>query len=427
MRFSVLVAAALMLPVSAQASPTGDLLANHLYAGSLSAGQAALAAGKDEAEPEACFGWALLTLAGAFEGLAQDFYRYGATTPGTPAAALLLGMDMADTAAPANPDPEQLSYAALRNMLEDFRSDVTAALAAFECGGAGGDDFVVPVDAFKVRLDLNGDGQTDAGETLGAFLTPMFGEFGAYSGDQGVDTAVGATAMAPAFDSTIGFDAADAIWFGGYSQILKAHLDLVLAHDFEAFYDAYLHRVFPHAGLLMQDYSRGGTLIMDPDSDTMIADIVAAIHTMNFPVIDKPLLASIPTQLKHATALSRLNWDLILAETDDNRELVPNPAQTSLFTGMPVTAETVVAWRQTLDVFDKILDGKLLIPHWRFEKGFDLKAYFETAERTDLVLLLTGQDALPYLADGPIADADSFAAANAVFGEAFFNYAFWFN
>ena len=68
-----------------------------------------------------------------------------------------------------------------------------------------------------------------------------------------------------------------------------------------------------------------------------------------------------------------------------------------------------------------------ILPHWRFKQGFDLKAWFETAERTDVVMLLTGKDALPYLRDGPIADADSFAAANAAFGDEFLLYALWFN
>lgn len=427
MRFSGLLAAALMLPATALASDTGDLLTNHLYAGSLNAGRAALAAGKDAAEPEACFGWGLLTLASAFEGLAQDLYRYGATTPGTPAAAMLLGVGMADTPVPLNPHPEALSYGALRAVLSDFRSDIAAAQASFECGGVAGADFVVPIEVFGVRIDFDGDGQAGPGETLGEFLAPMLGEFSDAAGDPALNGQSGSRDASFGADSTVGFDAADAVWFAGYTQIVKVHLDLALAHDFEDFFNAYLHRVFPQAGLPMQDYGQGGTLMMDPDSDAGIADIVAAIHTMNFPVIDKALLASIPAQLKHVTTLSRRNWDLILAETDDNRELVPNPGQTALFTELPVTEASIAAWRETLDVLDQIFDGKLLIPHWRFAQGFDLKAFFETAERTDLIMLLTGQGALPYLRDGPIADADSFAAANAVFGDNFFNYALWFN
>jgi hypothetical protein len=42
-------------------------------------------------------------------------------------------------------------------------------------------------------------------------------------------------------------------------------------------------------------------------------------------------------------------------------------------------------------------------------------------------MLLTGYDAIPFLRDGPIADASSFAAANRVFGNDLLGYVFWFN
>lgn len=87
----------------------------------------------------------------------------------------------------------------------------------------------------------------------------------------------------------------------------------------------------------------------------------------------------------------------------------------------------MAAWRATLDVADRILAGELLIPHWRFKQGFDLNAYFESATRTDFVMILSGYGALPYLRDGPVATADSFAEANRVFGDNLLGYAFWFN
>ena len=42
-------------------------------------------------------------------------------------------------------------------------------------------------------------------------------------------------------------------------------------------------------------------------------------------------------------------------------------------------------------------------------------------------MLIAGQGALPYIKLGPIADAQSFAEANRVFGTEWINYAFWFN
>ena len=80
-----------------------------------------------------------------------------------------------------------------------------------------------------------------------------------------------------------------------------------------------------------------------------------------------------------------------------------------------------------MDTTDQILNGELLVPHWRFKLGFDLEAYFETATETDLVMIWTGLGALPFLKEGPVASAESFAEANRVFGDQFIGYAFWFN
>jgi hypothetical protein len=432
MKFTSLVATALLLPTIAHAGEAGDILTQHLYAGTLAEGKAALQAKADAQDPEACFGLGFLTLAGGIEGLAQDLYRYGATTPGTPAAALMLGIGgMPETAVPANPNPETLTYEALRSVLTDFRNDISSADEGFQCPArAVVADFVVPIEVLKVRIDFNGDGETSESETLQGFLEGIFGEMTPPVPDVIEGSGKSKTrdaAPTEEIDSTIGFDLADSIWLAGYSRIIGVQVDMILAHNFEDFYNAYLHRVFPASGLPMEDYSEGGTLFMDPSSDAGIADIIAAIHTLDFPVIDRELFQSIPTQLKRITALSRQNWDLIMAETDDNRELLPNPTQTSLVPDQDITPEMIAAWRDTLDTLDRIVDGDLLIPHWRFKQGFDLNAFFANSERTDLVMLFTGQGALAYLKDGPIADADSFSLANSVFGENVFNYAAWFN
>ncbi|UXN72260.1 hypothetical protein N8D56_12730 [Devosia sp. A8/3-2] len=127
-----------------------------------------------------------------------------------------------------------------------------------------------------------------------------------------------------------------------------APIDLISAHDFSDFFNAYLHRVFPKSGLPMQDYGSGGVLFLDGNSDAGIADMIAAIHTMNFPVLDTARLAGVLTRLKSITALSRQNWDAILAETDDNRELVPSPTQTSLVPEAPVTQKrSMPGWQRS--------------------------------------------------------------------------------
>jgi len=420
---STLALSALLAPVAA-AGEAGDLLAQRLYDGTAREARQDYAEQCGAGAADACFGLGLIELIGTVEGLSQALYRHGAVLPDTPAAAMLLGLGTDVPRGPANPDPEPLTYEGLRAILEDFVAGLDAARQHFEAGGAP-DDYVLLIDPLRVRFDIDGDGTVGAAETLGALLRPALDLAQPFE-PEGKAKSKGAEPAAP--DTTIGFDRADSLWFAGYTQVTAAPLDLLLAHDFSEFYDAWLHRVFPRAGLPMQEHSTGrGTAFLDPDSDGFIADVIAAFHTADFPVTDSDRLAGVLTRLGAVTALSRRNWEAILAETDDNRELVPSPAQTSLVPEQAVSQEVVDAWLATLDAVDRVLAGELLLPHWRFSRGFDLKAYFETATETDVVMLLTGLGALPFLADGPVADARSFAELNRVMGDDWPLFAIWFN
>jgi hypothetical protein len=426
--FAAAALAGLMLPAIAQGGEAADALAEQLYAGTAAQGLPLATQGCSEKNAEACFARGVIQLVMAYEGLAEDLYRYGATTPGATPAAMLFGIEEGPETAPANPDPEPLSYTALRTVLSDFVGDVDQARLSFERAGAEG-DYLVPLDLMRVRLDLDGNGTVNDEESLGALLGGL-GEFADIPApDAPPPGSKTKTKSDPAAtqEFTIAFDRADAIWFAGYMQVTAAPVDLLLAHDFSGFFDAFLHRVFPKSGLPMEGFSNGGMLFMDPESDTGIADLIAAIHTLDFPVTDPARLAGVLDRLKQVTSLSRRNWELILAETDDDRELVPSPRQTAMSADMPVTQQVVDAWLATLDTVDQVLAGELLVPHWRFKQGFDLKRYFETAKETDLVMILTGSGALPYLRDGPIADARAFAEANSALGADWLSYAFWFN
>ena len=178
----------------------------------------------------------------------------------------------------------------------------------------------------------------------------------------------------------------------------------------------------------MEAYAPAGSLFMDRDSDALLADAIAAIHTLTWPVIDRERLLGARDRALAVLDLSRRNWEAILAETDDNREFIPSPYQTPVHEDMKITKAMVSAWHEALDSTGRVIRGELLLPHWRFSGvGFDLNLYFEEAERTDLVLLFTGLDALPFLREGEIASEEDFAATNAVFGDAIWGYALWFN
>lgn len=394
------------LSLPAAAGEAGDILRMHLYDGNLAGGLTALEPYVERNDPEGRFGYGMLQFVQGIEQLAQALYRHGLAAPDTGALGPALTVPVE-----RNPNPEPLDYAGVRGILEPLVATFETASEHLYAGGQSG-DYVIKLEPEKFRIDVNADGSADESETAAAVMARVFGS-----------TPTGATAPS----LTIGFDRADGIWLAGYTQVLLAHIDFLLAHDFGDFVNVAFHRLFPQAKLPMQEYAVGGTLMFEPGTDTAIADAIAAIHTINWRVVEPDRLKRVLQRANTVLRLSRENWRAILAETDDDNELLPGPQQPLSDPDDAITEAVVAAWMETLATAKQVLDGKLLLPHWRFRQGFDIKAYFETATRTDLVLLLTGYDALPFIKDGPVASAESFAAGNRVFGDNFFNYIFWFN
>jgi hypothetical protein len=126
-------------------------------------------------------------------------------------------------------------------------------------------------------------------------------------------------------------------------------------------------------------------------------------------------------------ALSRQSWQEIEAETDDDREWIPNARQTSPFQTLQVDTARIAAWYQVLDEAEAVLDGKKLIPHWRFGQGINLRRVFEDPRPFDLVLWITGPAALPYLEDGPVITPEEWARIMEAFEGRFGLFALWVN
>ncbi|MCD7060115.1 hypothetical protein [Pelagibacterium xiamenense] len=398
----------------AQESDTAAVLRADLYAGSLADGLAEMEARAAEGDAEAAFGAGFLIFLTGVEDFAQAMLRHGFD----PERGIVVSPFMGAFSPPEAPQrpAAPLDYAQLRSHLDAF---VAAMDSAHEqlVDAAVQDGAPVEIDVMRIRFDLDGDGVGDDQGTVGAILNQAASLGGA----------LGADAPAELPEAVFAFDAADAIWLAGYSQVLAAQADFLLAHDFEMTFNAAMHRVFPGAGLPMDNAGRG-SIMSDPETDMLMADAIAGVHTLNWPVVDRARLTGVQDRLFEIVSLSRRNWEAIIAETDDHLEFMPAPAQTPVHEDMRITKPMVSAWLETLDAFEAIVSGELLLPHWRFpERGFDLDAYFTEAERTDAVMILTGYGALPFMREGTVAGPEHFEAANAVFGNAIWGYAFWFN
>ena len=406
----VFLAAALFLALagSGRAGEANDVLIRHLYAGSLAEGERELellplAQSVDPAkaaEAEAARG--VLAFVAAVERLGQALHRHGLETP---QSRMIMVLPILRLPVPPNPHPERLDYQMFRAILQRLVADLAAAESRLAAAGDG--DVKFTVNLLRVRLDLDGDGRAGDYETLGAMTQAL---------SQSPGTA----------EMTISFDTADVYWLRGYAQFIAAVADFGLAHDFQPTFDKTFHLFFPNAGLpLAKELRRPVT--GNVWADDAIGDAIAFIHLINWPTAEPARLAEVRVRLKAMAALSRQSWQAARAETDNEREWLPNARQTGALSPLPVTDQTIDGWLAVMQEFELILDGKKLIPHWRFDRGMNVKHMFEESKRFDLVLLITGTDAVPYLENGPLSSSADWNNLMWAFQGNFLGYALWFN
>ncbi|MCB1503176.1 MAG: hypothetical protein KDK07_25935 [Bauldia sp.] len=380
------------------------LAVEHLYAGTLAAGDTELAAilAADPKNDDARIGLGTIRFVRSIENLSQGLYRYGLKTPRSFLLPILR------LPVPENPNPETLRFEDFQALIAGFSRDL--ALAEETLVGVG-PDVKLRLDLRKVHYDIDGDGKVLADESFIAVMQQV--------------TGMPAEAM-PA-ELTFAFDQGDALWLRGYCHVMMGFSDFIVAHDWHESFDAAFHHFFPRTD------SPFAAALTPPDENfpmyaegAPVADFVSFFH-IRWPVSDPALMAGVRQHIKAMIALSRESWNAIEAETDDDLEWLPNAHQKSPFASVQVSADQIAAWRSVLDQAELVIDGKKLVPHWRFDKGFNLARVFDEPQPFDTVLWVTGPAALPYLEDGPVSTSEDWQAMVDTFGGRFGIFAVWFN
>ena len=354
-------------------------------------------------DDQARFALGAVQFLAAIEHLGHGLYRHGLNSgPGQHGRRSLL--PALRIPVPINPRPEELTYDAFQGLLRDFTAELDAAektLAAIR-----DEKVVMPLDLAQVRLDLNGDGAggTDEG------LIPLFEAFGSR-----LPAAQRNTGLA------VDFDWGDVAWLRGYCHLLQAIADVSLAYDWHEAFETTFPSYFP------MPHSPNAKLGQSDQSFSDILDIVAFIHLIRWQVVDRSRLLGVQQHLEAMVQSSQESWDRIGAETDNVREWIPNPQQVSAIGGVRITAETIEAWRLFLGDFQALLEGKKLLPHLRLAGGLNLDRFFRESETFDLVLMIQGSAALPYLEQGDMASGRSWDRMVSLMGGNFLRYAIWFN
>lgn len=414
---SAILAAALFsfLPASFAWAEMPDAAKSLFEAKSVAERNAALstleaAAAKDPASAYAAGAGEFFT---ALELLAGGLHRHGFDSPKS------FMLPLMQLPVPDNPNPQPLTYEEFRAILVSFRDRLGKSAATLGSVPANADIGMV-VDLTRAGIDLNEDGAIAPDESFAAIMAAL--------SRGSVDTSAAAPSL------TFRFDRADGFWLQGYAEFLMAQADFWLAHDFKAMFDGSFHMLFPRAKLPLQDALvplDGGMSGNMFASEWRFADFISLVHLVNWPVIEPERRQAARRHLLEMIRLSREDWKAILAETDNDREWLPGPQQKGAnpLTGLDVGQEQVTAWLATLTMAEDLLEGRLLLPHFRIAgKGINMKRFFDEPKPFDLVLSITGPGIAPYLESGKILTSDDFDQIQREFGGAgFLTFALWFN
>lgn len=290
---------------------------------------------------------------------------------------------------PENPAARPFQAADITTMLADLQARMEGARTALD--GIEGEA------ALEIRLtdlwfDINGNGSRDAGEDVSA----VAGLTLAGAGRGFIDP--------PSADPVIRFDTADVQWLTAYTHFLSAFVTLAQAYDPEPA----VARVLASAVALKDLW--GDT--PPPNALDMIfgRQVDRAVMILNTLAQDPDpaLTRAAHGHLLQMIAHNRAFWALVEAETDNDREWVPNDRQTSAL-GVPMPPGTGTRWQAVLADAEAVLQGRLLVPHWRMgaEAGINLKKLFENPVPVDVITWAQGEGLLPFAEKGPRASLES--------------------
>lgn len=290
---------------------------------------------------------------------------------------------------PENPAPRPLQGADINALFQGIAADMQGAREGLV--PLGTKDFGLEIAVNDLWFDIDANGLRSEGESLS---------------DVAGLTLAGAARFGfqPVENPVIRFDAADAAWLSAYTHFLQAFAEVALAYDPAPAVD----RIIASSA---QMQALWGTTPPPNAMDMMFGrqvDRVAMILNTLATKPDPALAKSAHAHLLAMIAENRRFWSLVEAETDNDREWVPNDRQQSGL-GLPVPPGTGARWQAVLADAEGALTGRLLIPHWRYgaEAGIDLQALFQDPPAIDLVAFIQGEGLLPYARKGPRLSPDN--------------------
>jgi hypothetical protein len=356
---------------------------------------------EDPDDDQARFGLGVLQFVGAVEGLGQKFHKYGLRDVSNSWGNII---PLLRLPVPENPTPETLTYEDSRRILQSFIDDLAVADATL----AKIDDLNVklPLHVTGMKLNFAGDGIDPI--PLQTILRSM-------------------RAVGDDRDLFIAFDRADATWLRGYCHLLSGICEFVLAHDGQEIFDSTAHLFFKKVRS-PYPFLQEGRQVFGWEGQFDIADAIAFIHLIRMPVKEPKRMQAALKHWETVLEYSGEMWQLVLAETDNDHEWIPNPKQKGEL-GLDVDQAMIDSWLLAAKEGMEVLRGKRLVPFWRGndKRGVNLHRVFTEPTSFDLVLWIQGTAAAPYLEEGDMTRPEVWNRMQQVFRGNFIVFALWFN
>ena len=315
--------------------------------------------------------------------------------------ALLPGMR---NSLPANPDatfdPAFLEMAMAQALEHLERAEASLARAT-------GQELAVEFPLDAIWFDVNANGTREDWETGLAVMANLN------------------AAPEADFDGLIRFDTADAHWLKAYVHVMSGMAELTLAADptpairtvYEGRRD--MDALGPVEGIFL-------------DNETI--DTIAAVLLTLRGTPDRSRTQAAHAHFKAMIAENRAFWTAVMEETDNEREWLPNPQQSSAF-GVVVDDEMAAGWQAVLAEIEAVLNGDALVPYWRIENGFEAETgvgvnvakFLQDPGDMDIILWLHGAGAAPYLERGKLARLEAWDRFARMTGGDGLMFAAWFN
>lgn len=290
---------------------------------------------------------------------------------------------------PENPNARAFQPADILTLLTGVQTRMDSAREAL--ARLDGQEVALEIRMADLWFDINGNGARDPGEEVGA-VTGM------------TLAGAGRGGMVAVPDPVIRFDTADQHWLTAYTHFLSAFVTLALAYDPAPA----VERVLGSAVAMKELW--GDT--PPPNALDMIfgrqVDRAAMLLHGLAQEPDPELTRAARQHLLGMIRENRRFWAGVEAETDNDREWIPNDRQTSGL-GLRMPPGTGARWQAVLADAEAVLEGRLLVPHWRYgaEAGINLQRLFDEPVPVDLVTWVQGEGLLSFAEKGPRASLES--------------------